>query len=135
MNSEPAQAPEEAPEAPDEPNQPATKHFVRGNLRLLEIRLKDELKPLSRDLVNSMIENAIRSLKSDLERTQLDKERETFRKKTDRDLEWIVRIVSCVVVAMLTLIFAGVVSQCTGNITELKDRINTLESKESKKAP
>jgi hypothetical protein len=134
MNPE-SQAPEEAPQAPDEPIEPATKHFVRGNLRLLEIRLKDELKPLSHEEVSSMIESAIRSLKSDLERAQLSKEREAFSKRTAREMEWMVRIVSCVVTAMLTLIFAGVVSNCAGDITHLRDRINTLESKESKKAP
>jgi t-SNARE complex subunit (syntaxin) len=93
----------------------------------------EEAPPLSHQEVSGMIEKAIRALKSDLERAQLDKEREAFSKRTAREMEWMVRIISCIVVAMLTLAFSAFISNCTGNISELRDRINTLESKESKK--
>jgi hypothetical protein len=115
MNEEPT-----APEESDKPDDPANKRFVSSMIKLSEMRLRDEF--------NSMIETAIRGLKSDLESERLEQERAESSKKLDRSIEWSKRLTAAVIGAaamMFVMIFA---EQCTS----LHSRVTTLELNQAK---
>jgi hypothetical protein len=128
MSAEPG-APAEEPKETD----PVTHQALEERLELFERGLKNRMDPIIKEVAQRIAESAIREFKMELETAQRDQERKESSRKTARDLEWIIRIVSCLVVAMLTLVFSAVVSQCTGNIADMRERLSTLESKEAKK--
>jgi hypothetical protein len=124
-----------APQAPEEePNflGPLTQQALNERLELFERGFKSRLEPTIKETAQRIAESAIREFKSDLENARREQEVKDLRKKTDHDLEWTIRIVSCLVVAVFTFVFSSVVSQCTGNIADLRERLSTLESKEKK---
>jgi DNA topoisomerase VI subunit B len=112
------------PQVPEEESvPPATMRYISSVLQL------------ARQEVSAEIASAIREFKRELETAQRDQERKESSQKSTRELEWTIRIVSCLVVAVFTLAFAAVVSQCSGNISDLRERLSALESKEGKKSP
>ncbi len=117
--------------AADAEDQPATKRFVSSMIKLSEMRLRDELKPilpLSEQAISSKIESAIRSLKSDLEREHEQQDRDKYYKQSEL---WLNRIVAAAVAFVISIVFTTTFSQCS----ELHSRITTLELKKCPPLP
>jgi hypothetical protein len=113
----------EEPTAPEE-EEVVTKTFVADAVRFGRDILQ---RQLDEDL-DRKIDSAIRALKNDLERERLERERAESTKRWDQSMEWTKRFGAGVIGAvamMFVMIFA---EQCS----ELHQRVNTLESKQTK---
>src|SRR5260370_12305436 len=99
--------------AADAEDQPATKRFVSSMIKLSEMRLRDELKPilpLSEQAISSKIESAIRSLKSDLEREHEQQDRDKYDKQSEL---WLNRIIAPPISSLISIMITPTFYQPT----------------------
>jgi len=92
---------------------------------LFERGFKNRLEPTIKEAAQKIADSAIRALKSDLERAQLEQSNAQSEAKWKRTMEWQNRVLSAGVGFVICLLFGAALTQCN----ELHNRITNLELK------